>query len=131
MVGVVSVPVGVLVGVCVTGVLVRVAVEVGVPVPIVGIEVLVGVFVAVVTARFRKMTIVWDAAYPSTIVTLALRVPGSWLFRRSAGIVYTPVTAYPACASSVTVNPPASTPMSPEHAPVGMVTDLPANRKVK
>ena len=131
-VGVVSVPVGVfvgvcvtgvLVGVCVTGVLVKVAVEVGV---YDGVNVAVGA-----TARLRKTAMVCVEAFPCTMVTVTLLVFRSSLSRRSAGIVYTSVTAYPACASSWIVKVPASTPMSPEHAPAGMVTDLPANLKVK
>ena len=86
-VGVVSVPVGVGVG----GVIVPVGVKVAVA------SVPVGVGVAVCPpARLRKMTMVWEAAFPCTMVTLTVRAFRFLLIKRSAGIVYMSVTEYPA-----------------------------------
>jgi hypothetical protein len=76
------------------GVLVAVAVEVGVdvvgvmlPVAVeVAVDVNVGVAVMLV-ARLRKMTIVCEAAVPSTILICALPPLRSLLINRSAGIV--------------------------------------------
>src|SRR5687767_8753802 len=131
----VIVPVGVEVG----GVIVPVGVEVaGVIVPVgvevAGVIVPVGVCVGVpacVSARLRKTTIVCEEAFPCTIVMVALRALIFLLSRRFAGIVYTSVTAYPACASSVIVKEPASTVMSAEQAPTGTVFVLLAKLKLK
>jgi hypothetical protein len=82
-VGVMSVPVGVGVG----GVIVPVGVKVGVA------RVPVGVGVAAwLPARLRKMTMVCDAAFPCTIVTLTVWAFRFLLIKRSAGIVYMSVT---------------------------------------
>jgi hypothetical protein len=85
----VMLPVGVMVGVAVE-VAVEVTVVVTLPVAV-AVEVKVGVNVGVnepvVTERLRKMTIVWDAAVPSTIRILALPLLKSLLINRSAGIV--------------------------------------------
>ena len=76
----VAVKVGVKVGV-ILPVEVAVAVEVAVKV---GVEVNVGV---TETARFRKITIVCEAAVPSTILRLALPAARFLLINRSAGMV--------------------------------------------
>jgi hypothetical protein len=130
----VGVLVGVFVGVFVIGVREPVGVEVGVSVAVVDVGVLVGVFVGVEVEPvfwLRKTTIVCDAAYPSTIVTVARRLSCCSLTRRSDGIVYISVTTNPGLASSVMVKVPAFTPMRPEQAPAGIVTVLPAKLKVK
>jgi len=99
-VDVASVPVGVGVG----GVIVPVGVKVDVA------SVPVGVGVALwLPARLRKMTMVCEAAFPCTMVTLTVRAFRFLLIKRSAGIVYMSVTEYPARATSVIVNVPAST----------------------
>ena len=88
------VDVGVAVGVDVkVAVILPVAVGVGVKVEVAGVPVEVGVGVQVgvnepfVTDRLRKITIVWEAASPSTILILALPALRSLLINRSAGIV--------------------------------------------
>ena len=134
-VGGVTVPVGV----AVAGVMVPVGVGVGgvivpVGVDVAGVIVPVGVFVGVtvcVSDRLRKTTIVWVDALPCTMVTLALRALRFLLIKRFAGIVYTSVTLYPACATSLIVKVPASTVMSAEQAPTGTVFDLLAKLKLK
>jgi hypothetical protein len=97
---------------------VEVAVDVAVAVPV---DVFVGV---VVTARLRKTTIVCEAVFPSTMVTVTLLAVGSLLINRSAGIVYISATEKPDCESSVIVNDPAAKPMMPEQAPTGTLTDF-------
>src|SRR5689334_20917434 len=88
------VDVGVAVGVDVkVAVILPVAVGVGVKVEVAGVPVEVGVGVQVgvnepfVTDLLRKITIVWEAASPSTILILALPALRSLLINRSAGIV--------------------------------------------
>ena len=94
----VMLPVGVLVGVAVrepvaVGVMLPVAVAVLVAVrePVaVGVAVNVGVGVNVEetdTERFRKMTIVWEIAVPSIILTVAVPAARFLLINRSAGMV--------------------------------------------
>jgi len=121
-VDVASVPVGVGVG----GVIVPVGVKVDVA------SVPVGVGVAVwPPARLRKMTIVCEAAFPCTIVTLAMPALRFVLIKRSDGIVYMSVTEKPARATSVIVKVPASTYRRAEQAPTGTVLDLLAKLKSK
>ena len=81
-VGVVPVEVGVNVGVEV-----RLPVTVGVKLEIDVVDVEVGVAEPVITARLRKMTIVCDAAVPSTILTVTSPPTRSLLINRSAGMV--------------------------------------------
>ena len=133
----VGVEVAVLVNVAVGGVIVpvgvKVAVEVAVPVDVlVAVGVRDGVGVAVgACAWLRKTTIVCDAAYPCTMVTVTLRALMFLLIKRFAGMVYMSVTEYPACATSVIVRVPASTVRRAEHAPTGTVTVLVPYLKVK
>jgi hypothetical protein len=85
----VTLPVGVGVKVAVGGVTVPVGVSVKVGVAVaVGVLVAVGVSVGVTESeRLRNTTIVWDAAVPSTILTVALPPIRSLLINRLAGIV--------------------------------------------
>jgi hypothetical protein len=85
----VTLPVAVAVGVDVAVfVAVGVILPVGVAVDVaVKVDVNVGVKVPVVSARLRKMTMVCEAAVPSTILTLAVPALRFLLSNRSAGIV--------------------------------------------
>jgi hypothetical protein len=85
----VAVAVEVAVFVAVGGVDVVVAVAVGVEVVdvVVAVAVDVGVEVLGVSARLRKITIVWEAAVPSTILTRAVPALRFLLSSRSAGMV--------------------------------------------
>ncbi len=83
----VTLPVAVAVGVAVC-VAVGVILPVGVAVDVwVEVGVNVGVKVLVVSARLRKITMVCEAAAPSTILTLAVPALRFLLSNRSAGIV--------------------------------------------
>src|SRR6185295_14728028 len=92
-VAVLSVPVGVGVGVKVDVASVPVGVGVGGVIVPVGVKVdvasvPVGVGVALwPPARLRKMTMVCEAAFPCTMVTLTVRAFRFLLIKRSAGIV--------------------------------------------
>jgi hypothetical protein len=76
------------------GVALPVGVGVGGVIVPVGVDVEVGVLVRVkvgegVTgaARLRKITMVWEAAFPSTILTVTLRLLRSLLINRLEGMV--------------------------------------------
>jgi len=79
----VALPVGVGVNVGVGGVIVPVGVDVEVGV-LVRVKVGEGVTGA---ARLRKITMVWEAAFPSTILTVTLRLLRSLLINRLEGMV--------------------------------------------